>query len=114
MYRYGMNITDKLYEECKRLLGHEPTDINEIHGLVEDQYVKAKYGNEKAREFVNLVRAAKQQKIKKPKHHYLCLQCREIVDVKMKHMREKHKDMYWLDDDKPYGNLMKYMFMGVD
>lgn len=105
-----MNKIEQMYQEAKRILGHEPRSLEEVRGLVEDQYVKAKYGNEKAKQFINLVRAAKKEK---PKKQYICMDCKEIVTVKIQHIREKHPGMLWFDG-KLHGNIMQYMFMGVD
>ena len=111
MYSIGMN---KLDQRLKELIGHDiPYTNDEIHGVVEDQYVKAKYGNENAREFVGMLQALKQQQKRKPKRQYICLQCKQIVNVKMRHIRESHKDMLWFDG-KLHSNIMQYMFMGVD
>ena len=100
-----------MYEQAKQILGHEPRSLEEVRGLVEDQYVKAKYGNEQAKKFINIVRAAKKEN-HKPKQEWLCMDCRATVTNRSKHIREKHPGFIWFDGKIPR-SVIQYTFIGV-
>ena len=97
-----------------KLLGHDlPFSKDEIHGLIEDQYVKAKYGNKEAEEFIRQVELVqKQLRKQKPKQEWLCIDCRATVTNRSGHIRDKHPGFIWFDGKIPR-SVIQYTFIGV-